>query len=92
MTAIEKVRRGLALLCRARGWSLRQLARESHVSVSTISRILNGQIVSPDWSDCETLAVAMGSTLTEVITLPEAALPQVSIDWKKTRPKLMKTA
>lgn len=74
MTALEKVRRGIIIRYKARLWSLSRLAREAKYDKATVSRILTGTVKNPEWDVVEQLAAALGTSIAELVQVPEKSL------------------
>ncbi len=54
-------------MMQARGWQLRDLAREANVSLSTLSHIKSGRTTEPNLANLSAIATALGRDLSEVL-------------------------
>ena len=59
--------------CERRGWSVRELARQSGVHFTTISRIRTGKL-DPSLGICDKLAAALGIDSEKMLKKPRAAV------------------
>lgn len=60
-----KIHNNLKVILKNRGMTGRQLSRETEISHSTISQIINGRVAAHDWEN-ERISTATGVTVEQI--------------------------